>query len=379
MRRTLKHRRGNVLVLSVFLMAILMGMLAFTLDLGYVYVAESQLQRSADSAAMAAAWDLMDDDALQGTSNETGIVSDARSTARTYARLNYVLAENPELATDDIEVGYIEDPFDPSWQFQTSNINMYNSVRVRVRRQADMNGEVPLFFARFLGSDSTALQARATATLLVNVRGFKIPKGEDYLNGILPIAIKEETWLDMLAGGGQDSFQWDDEGGAIQSGSDDIREINLFPQRVNSPGNFGTIDIGGNDNSSAVLARQILDGPTRADLAHHGGKLELDDNGELFLNGDTGISAGIKDELQSIIGEPRVIPVYRTVVMNGNNATFTIVAFVGIRICALELEGNMARKHVTIQPANVVLRGGIPESDQNQTSQFVYSPVWLTR
>ena len=378
MRGHRKHQKGNVLVLTVFLMVVLLGMLAFSLDLGYVYVADSQLQRSADAAAMAAAWDLMDDDALAGSPNQTGIVTDARSSARTYAGVNYVLAENPNLATDDIQVGYIQDPFDPASPLQTENIDMYNSVRVRVRRHSDMNGEVPLFFARFLGSDRVSLQAQATATLLVNVRGFEVPQGEDSV-GILPIAIKEETWLDMLAGGGTDTFQWDNDTSQVQSGSDGIREINLYPQQVNSPGNFGTVDIGGNDNSTAVIARQILHGPTRADLAHHGGKLELDQNGELFLNGDTGISAGIKDELRSIIGKPRVIPVYRTVVMNGNNATFTIVALVGIRILGVQLEGNFGRKHVTIQPANVVLRGGIPETDQTQRSQFVYSPVWLSR
>jgi hypothetical protein len=45
----------------------------------------------------------------------------------------------------------------------------------------------------------------------------------------------------------------------------------------------------------------------------------------------------------------------------------------------VELEGKMSRKNVTIQPANVVLRGGIPETDQDQKSHFVYSPVWLAR
>ena len=82
---------------------------------------------------------------------------------------------------------------------------MYSSVRVRVIRLIDMIGEVPLFFARFLGSDRCSLQAEATATLLVNVRGFEVPQGEENV-GILPIAIKEETWLDMLAGGGDDGF-----------------------------------------------------------------------------------------------------------------------------------------------------------------------------
>ena len=157
MRGHRKHQKGNVLVLTVFLMVVLLGMLAFSLDLGYVYVADSQLQRSADAAAMAAAWDLMDDDALAGSPNQTGIVTDARSSARTYAGVNYVLAENPNLATDDIQVGYIQDPFDPASPLQTENIDMYNSVRVRVRRHSDMNGEVPLFFARFMGSDRVLL------------------------------------------------------------------------------------------------------------------------------------------------------------------------------------------------------------------------------
>lgn len=378
MLRRRNARKGNTLVLSMFLMVILLGMLAFTVDLGYVYVTSAQLQRSADSAAMAAAWDLIDDDALLGAPNETGIVADAQTTARSYASVNYVLAANPDLADEDIEIGYIEDPFDPASPLVVDGADMYNAVRVRVRRHSEINGEVPLFFARFLGHDSAALQAQATAVLLVNVRGFEVPEGEDNV-GILPIALEEQTWLNMLAGGGGDAFQWNEDTGAVQSGADSIREINLYPQGVNSPGNFGTIDIGGNDNSSSVLARQILYGPTRADLAHHGGKIELDENGELFLNGDTGISAGIKDELTSIIGKPRVIPIYRTVAYNGNNATFTIVAFVGIRILAVELEGPQSRKHVTIQPANVVLRGGIPETDQDQKSQFVYSPVWLAR
>ena len=42
--------------------------------------------------------------------------------------------------------------------------------------------------------------------------------------------------------------------------------------------------------------------------------------GKLYLNGDTGISAGVKDELASIKGQPRIIPIFSTVSGNGNNA-----------------------------------------------------------
>ena len=106
---------------------------------------------------------------------------------------------------------------------------------------------------------------------------------------------------------------------------------------------------------------------------------ELEENGELFLNGDTGISAGVKDELESIKGEHKVIPIFRTVVGPGNNATYTIVAFVGIRIMDVKLTGKMSSKRVPFQPANVVIKNAVPGNDSTQTSYFVYSPVWLVK
>ena len=373
-----RDRKGNVLVLSAFLMLIMMGVLAFSLDVGYVYVSKSQLQRSADSAALAAACEMIDQGALSGDGTFNISESNIRSRAEEYAGYNYVLAADPELGQSDVTVGYIENPFDPNWQMQTSNINMFNAVNVRVRRHTDQNGEVPLFFARFLGHDFVQTQADATAAIIVNVRGFGTPNNGNN-QGILPFALDEETWLDMLAGGGTDDWTWDPEDEDISPGGDGIREVNLYPQGTGSPGNRGTVDIGSNNNSTNDIARQITDGVTPEDLDFIGGSLELDENGELFLNGDTGISAGVKDELESIKGEPRVIPIYRTVTGNGNNATYTIVAFAGVRIMEVKLTGKMSGKRVIIQPANVVTQGAIPGDDTTQTSHFVYSPVWLVR
>jgi len=114
------------------------------------------------------------------------------------------------------------------------------------------------------------------------------------------------------------------------------------------------------------------------DLSYHGGKLELDEYGNLYLNGDTGISAGVKDELASIIGQPKVLPVFRTVTGNGNNATYQIVRFVGVRILSVKLTGSMCKKRVIIQPATVTALGAIPSSSSG-TSNFIYSPGWLVR
>jgi len=50
-----RRRRGNILVLSVFLMILMMAMVAFAVDIGYLCLARAELQRTADSAADAAA------------------------------------------------------------------------------------------------------------------------------------------------------------------------------------------------------------------------------------------------------------------------------------------------------------------------------------
>ena len=60
--------------------------------------------------------------------------------------------------------------------------------------------------------------------------------------------------------------------------------------------------------------------------------LQFDANGELQLNGDTGISAGVKDELASIIGKPRSSRSFFQGSRPGNNAHYTIVKWFGIRI-----------------------------------------------
>jgi hypothetical protein len=105
--------------------------------------------------------------------------------------------------------------------------------------------------------------------------------------------------------------------------------------------------------------------------------LEFNDEGELDLNGDTGISAGAKDELTAIMGDPRLIPIFSKVAGPGNNAQYTIVHWAGIRIMEVKLTGAMNQKRVIIQPCPMVLSGVIPSGEP--TSSFVYTPVVLVK
>ena len=54
-RKLIKDRRGAIAVLAALLCVILLGMIAFAVDIGYLALGRTQLQASADAAALAAA------------------------------------------------------------------------------------------------------------------------------------------------------------------------------------------------------------------------------------------------------------------------------------------------------------------------------------
>jgi hypothetical protein len=98
----------------------------------------------------------------------------------------------------------------------------------------------------------------------------------------------------------------------------------------------------------------------------------------LFLNGDSGVSASIQNEMRDIIGQPRMIPIYSSVTNPGNTATYTICQFVGVRVMNVKLTGALKLKSIIVQPAYVGVKGAT--GGGNQTSKYVYSySVWLVR
>jgi hypothetical protein len=368
-------------LLSCLLMVVMVAFVAFAVDVGYLYVMRSQLQRAADAAAMAAAWELVDPAGPTGGSSAEQLSVSARDMAEEFAALNPVLAQAPELASDDVEVGYVENPLDPtSPLIATPAGSKPNAVRVRVQRTSDQNGRAPLFFARVLGYDSAAAEGEATAALLCNIGGFKTPADGSNL-GILPYALDIDTWNNLIQNNtGTDGYRYDSATKSVVTGSDGILEVNLFPQGTGSPGNRGTVDIGGSNNSTSDICRQIREGISPDDMEElydAGHTLEPDANGELTLNGDTGISAGTKDDLAGIIGQPRMIPLFSVVNGPGNNAEYTIVGWAGVRVMYVKLTGSMNSKKVMVQPCVYTSKGAI--RSETATSSFIYSPVWLVR
>src|SRR2546430_5154576 len=82
------RRKGAVVPLTAILMIFLVGMVAFSVDMGYVVLVRQELQNAADAAAMAGAAKLLDPSELQGTPNRYQAMANARGEATRFALRN---------------------------------------------------------------------------------------------------------------------------------------------------------------------------------------------------------------------------------------------------------------------------------------------------
>jgi hypothetical protein len=362
---------------------VMLGMASLTVDVGMMYRARAEAQAAADSAALAGAWKLLDRGDLAGAPDSTDEIANARTSSVLLASRNDVVNDSVSVdGNTDVTIGYLADHTVPGAPMVFGTPNTYNTVQVIVHRDEVRNGPIDLFFAGVFGQTTADIQAEAWATFKDGVVGYR-PNERTGNSELIPLALHVDAWNNLLAGTFTtgDSWSYNEGTGAVSAGADGIRELNLYPGGgVNQlpPGNFGTVDFGGADNSTADLARQIVYGVSADDLAELGGELVLGADGTLPLNGDTGLSASIQNELISIIGLPRAIPLFNSVAGPGNNSVFTIVGFAGIRILDVRLTGAMSQKRVIIQPAFVVDDSAVTGSG-SQNSSFVYTPVQLVR
>lgn len=358
--RGTRSRHGGILLLSAAALLIVLACTAFAVDLGFIALAKSQLQVAADAAALGAALE------FNIQANQSTVEGAVRSGAVELAALHRAAGYDSVLldSTADMQVG--QAAWNPASQIYEPNfiagLTPFNLVKVTARlKQIELTSDgstvdrrVPLFFARMFGHETAELEVTATAAVLPGV-GFRVESNSNRHSGVLPFALDEQTWLNMLSGIGTDQYSFDSETQEVSSGSDGVLEVNLYPEGTSllPPGNRGTLDFGKPANSSSDIARQILHGLNAEDLSVFGGELRTD-LGPLFVDGDTGISAGFKEELEEIIGEPRAIPLFTEVSGPGDNATYTVVRFVGIRIVAVKLSGSGSSKYVKVQPAHFI-------------------------
>jgi len=159
-RKLRRHQRRAAVVAHVAVCStVILGMGALVLDIGAVYMTQSELQVAADAAALAAAAELA---ASHGDPFQLAVAA-----ADEYARLNRARGQPLSVAAGDIEFGRaVFNAATGKFDFEPGSGHV-DAVRVTVHRTAANNEvEVPFLFAPVLGQSGTQLQARAAAVLI---------------------------------------------------------------------------------------------------------------------------------------------------------------------------------------------------------------------
>lgn len=373
MIRRIHHqkRSGAVAPLTAIVMIVLLAMVAFAVDIGYLNVVRGQAQNCADSAALAGAGKLAE--RLKNAPIVKGIpvqtVDDLRAAvqeAKDYAQRNNVGGVSIQLNDGDIEIGYMADPFNHSNNTLDKSgwpARPYNAVRVNVARDANHNGgKLKLFFAPVIGVDDADVRATATACLPM---GDPVP----HAKGLLPFAYQVDEWKAVLGAPGPgtykaangktvtltDNFSVDGNSTnalGVKCGSDGKVETRMYPQSTTS-GNYGTINFSKtkSGNSTSDLRDIIMNGPKEADWPDLPEILTASPTKPVTVNGDPGISAGMEPAVRAIIGQPRFLPLYTTVSGNGNNSYFRLVGFAPVTIVDVKLSGRT--KYIAVQPRTI--------------------------
>ena len=392
LRPDCEGRRGAIMILAAAMLMVVIAFSAFTVDFGMVTLTKGQMQSAADSAAHAATLEVSRSFGPGGELTAEAAEDIARARAvEMVSRFRTGDVESSQAdSVRDVRVGRRTwSSANQAW-VEEWGVAPYNMVEVTVRRTAADTTALPMTFAQVLGRESFELTATSVAALAPGI-GFSLPTSTGAGSpttttiDILPIALDLGSWTDLLdqaySGtnhGYSDGYSWASASGLVTSSSDSIPEISMYPD-LNSgdaPGNRGMVDLGAAGNSTADIKRQIVYGLNASDLSYFpNSEITFDANGALYLNGDTGISAGVEDALESIIGQVRAIPIFIEVTGQGNNATYTVVKFVGVRIMDVRLSGGPSKRHLTVQPApftcSNVIRGEVEINVDSLLSQPV--------
>ncbi|MFW6168899.1 MAG: VWA domain-containing protein [Planctomycetota bacterium] len=167
--RRLQRRKGTILVLSAAMMVGLLGMLALSIDTGYIYTTQSQLDRAVDAAALSGASALVDGtDATEESVVEYLIRNPVGEPDGIVAEdLDQLIVEFISEHSDDYEIelgnwnpeGLRPPESETDQRFLTlSSGKLPSAIRVQMAYN-----NLPTFFARALGHQSFDVKSEAIA------------------------------------------------------------------------------------------------------------------------------------------------------------------------------------------------------------------------
>lgn len=377
-----RQRRGAIVVLAALVMAILVGMMAFAIDTGYMVAVRAELQNAADAAALAAAQRLQQPfvQFCQARTNSStypkaydiysAAISDSTTptspicTAQTIASLNRAGGVSVTVPTADISFTYWDGTNAPVAASYPDDFP--NTVTVVTRRDATANGSLHLFFAQIFGIPTVDLKATASATIYVgDVSSLQTIPGVNA--HILPVAF-DVNYLRTFATTGVSPD------GNTYSGSNGLPQVQIYPYPGNAPGSFGLLDVGMPANNTPAFRSWIDSGQTPNDINYlvSNNLVPVSLTAPEQWKCGPGMKSTLVSNFQSVMGEPNLLPLfepvynggngtyqlnsgsgsYQAATGNGQGATYAIVGFVGVTIT--QADGSGSSLVISVQPMAVV-------------------------
>jgi Flp pilus assembly protein TadG len=404
------QRPGSIAPLTAILLVVILGLLAFAIDMGYVVMARAELQNAADASALAAAQQLTPyyvQYYSPGTTQDT-ILTSAQSQATLFAR-NYASFHRAGNAssialdtTNDLQFGYQ----DSTTSFQSPPPKGYfpNTVQVTLRLDggAATNAPLSLFFGPVLGMRQMTVTATARATLYNgDASDFS---GAD-LN-LLPATLDQQIWNNFVATGKGSLPDFSYTAPTSTSPNNlpapavsNAPQILVVPDPNGRPGGWNYLSLDSSSNSNSDFKSWFSNGLGQSDLnaLHSGGQLPLPaqpndpTQATYYWKGSPGDRGN--SEPFPPAGSVRILPLYLHVPPSqsgadnyiasdknpgkwdgsggrGQNSWFNIVQFVGVVVT--DTSNGLSVQPAAVSDPNLVLSnlqpaGKPPASNQVKT------------
>jgi Flp pilus assembly protein TadG len=262
------NRPGAVAPFVALMLIPLLAMVAFGVDVGWIVLAQSDLQDAADAAALAGAGQLMNGYVqynLPNQTNQATILSTATSNASTYAKnfAGYNSAggvSSLTLRDADIEYGFMD--ASGTYTPQPTYKGYPNTVRVTMRLDSLANNPLKLFFGPVLGVSTESLTATASATIYTaNITNFQ---QNGFNAGLLPMTLDINAWNNYLSTGQSSDGAIHANAGAY--GSSGAPQMQIYPSPNLAPGNFGMLSLDNSSNDANSIRTWITSGLSAPDL-----------------------------------------------------------------------------------------------------------------
>jgi hypothetical protein len=261
---------------------------------------------------------------LQGTADAAALAAaqdlpENPSTARTTA-MNYANQNGGDVADADIVIG------------SPGN----DTVAVTARRTD------PGFFSNILGIGTANISARAKARVGPPVQALHVaPMVVDCNHGMI---------------------QNCDGNGSPRFGPLNKTDLDYDPDALTAPGAFGMLNLDGGNGTPGSSEE--------ADWIRFGFNKYLPLGDYRSDPGAKFSSQNVQSALTDKIGDVLLFPVYRTLDLQGQNATYDIMGWIGFRLTSFEVHGNRATLHgyFTQYIAEGILSGSGPGGDGDPTS-----------